>query len=91
MGFLEEYGVMEAEHDAWLQVNAELDIATKGGSFNDDGYAMLHAAIVVWSEKLVGLRCDQTKEERQRAAEEADERYQQVLYGMTKDKGEVDG
>lgn len=62
---------MEAEHDAWLLTVAELREATGGESWNDEKWTPLANAVILWGERLVALRVEQTEEVRAQALAEA--------------------
>ncbi len=54
--------VGQPEHDAWLATGKALEDLT-GFTWNDPHYAVLHASIVMWGERLAALRRLQTEKE----------------------------
>ncbi len=52
----------QPEHDAWLATNEALKDVT-GFTWNDPQFAVFHASVVMWGEKLAALRRLQTDKE----------------------------
>jgi hypothetical protein len=70
---LDRMPLMHAEHVAWLELAVTQLRKVRGLDVNED--QALHAAIVLWGERLVALRVTQDESVRQAALEEAQALY----------------
>lgn len=74
---------MEAEWTAWTRAGVELRKLGIAEGWDSEDAAVFHAAVLAWSERLVGLRVGQSPEMRARALAEAESRLLRAVEKRT--------